>query len=120
MKCTIIDILECDCSANGTLRCDAESGECICKPNITGIDCTECIDTLWGSPDEGCTPCNCCPNNMTTCNKVIMMMIIIIILINNNRQQVSVLVMTLNQTELAVAVSMVTIMTVLLVVQVRI
>ena len=37
---------ECGCVTTGTVNnsnvCDTQTGQCICKPSITGLNCTRC------------------------------------------------------------------------------
>lgn len=51
----------CDCKLEGTINgnttCNPESGQCDCKPNISGIHCESCKPGYWNYPD--CQQCNC-------------------------------------------------------------
>ncbi|XP_006835184.1 PREDICTED: laminin subunit alpha-3 [Chrysochloris asiatica] len=52
----------CNCSRRGSLEttipeCDQESGQCRCKPRITGRQCDRCFSGFYHFPD--CVPCNC-------------------------------------------------------------
>ena len=35
--------------------CDDVSGQCRCKPGITGITCDQCLPGFWGFSPNGCT-----------------------------------------------------------------
>lgn len=56
----------CECNATGSANfdCDTLSGECNCKPNVTGSKCDQCKEGFY-MPDPsspgGCQPCNCNP-----------------------------------------------------------
>ncbi|XP_028407647.1 laminin subunit alpha-like [Dendronephthya gigantea] len=65
---------DCGCSSDGTLKddsgklqCNATTGICPCKVNVTGSQCDRCIDGLFGV-SLGCVDCNC---NMTYSNHTI-------------------------------------------------
>jgi laminin, alpha 3/5 len=52
----------CECHPNGTkasllLECAPLGGQCSCKPNIIGRQCTECKTGYWGFPE--CKKCEC-------------------------------------------------------------
>nr|XP_035126645.2 LOW QUALITY PROTEIN: laminin subunit alpha-3 [Callithrix jacchus] len=52
----------CNCSRRGTveaamLECDRDSGQCRCKPRITGQQCDRCASGFYRFPE--CIPCNC-------------------------------------------------------------
>ncbi|XP_021568496.1 laminin subunit alpha-3, partial [Carlito syrichta] len=52
----------CNCSRWGTigaatLECDQDSGQCRCKPRITGRRCDRCASGFYHFPE--CVPCNC-------------------------------------------------------------
>ncbi|XP_014977169.3 laminin subunit alpha-3 [Macaca mulatta] len=52
----------CNCSRRGTseaamLQCDRDSGQCRCKPRITGRQCDRCASGFYRFPE--CVPCNC-------------------------------------------------------------
>ncbi|XP_051832660.1 laminin subunit alpha-5 [Antechinus flavipes] len=53
-------IVNCDCSAAGTLgnacRKDPHIGQCVCKPNFQGVHCEQCAPGFFG---PGCLPCQC-------------------------------------------------------------
>ncbi|GCB66795.1 hypothetical protein scyTo_0005035, partial [Scyliorhinus torazame] len=52
----------CNCSHSGiqdgnTPGCNSESGQCRCKPNVTGRQCDRCAPGYYHYPD--CMPCDC-------------------------------------------------------------
>lgn len=52
----------CNCSRRGTseaamLECDRDSGQCRCKPRITGRQCDRCASGFYRFPE--CVPCSC-------------------------------------------------------------
>uniref|UniRef100_G3RPK3 Laminin subunit alpha-3 n=1 Tax=Gorilla gorilla gorilla TaxID=9595 RepID=G3RPK3_GORGO len=52
----------CNCSRRGTIEaampeCDRDSGQCRCKPRITGRRCDRCASGFYRFPE--CVPCNC-------------------------------------------------------------
>ena len=49
----------CACSTSGSLStiCDANSGNCTCRPNYTGTQCDRCTEGHYGFPN--CFPCDC-------------------------------------------------------------
>uniref|UniRef100_A0A2K6FCC1 Laminin subunit alpha 3 n=1 Tax=Propithecus coquereli TaxID=379532 RepID=A0A2K6FCC1_PROCO len=52
----------CNCSRRGTVgaatpQCDRDSGQCRCKPRITGRQCDRCASGFYRFPE--CVPCNC-------------------------------------------------------------
>ncbi|KAL1517260.1 hypothetical protein ABEB36_001047 [Hypothenemus hampei] len=51
--------LRCQCDYDGSTKfeCEKFGGQCICKPNIIGRQCTACKTGFYGFPD--CKPCNC-------------------------------------------------------------
>ncbi|XP_076344696.1 laminin subunit beta-1-like isoform X3 [Tachypleus tridentatus] len=56
----------CSCSLLGIIEnhgCNHFTGECACKRNVAGRDCSQCVTEFWGlSVDEvGCKPCDCDP-----------------------------------------------------------
>lgn len=55
--------LTCGCDSRGTvdndLSCDQMSGQCQCKQNVVGRDCSACAPGHFGiSNEEGCLPCD--------------------------------------------------------------
>ena len=59
--------LECECNMEGSLdhSCAKIGGQCKCKENIMGRQCTRCKPGFFGYPD--CKECNCPPT--ATCNE---------------------------------------------------
>ncbi|XP_038159689.1 laminin subunit alpha-3-like isoform X1 [Cyprinodon tularosa] len=58
----------CGCSPSGVnvnagLQCDIVSGQCSCKPRISGRQCDRCAPGYYRFPD--CLPCNCNPGGVT-------------------------------------------------------
>ncbi|XP_071962430.1 usherin-like isoform X2 [Antedon mediterranea] len=56
----------CACNPSGTvggsLTCDSQSGQCLCKTYTTGQTCNACNENYWGldaSNIDGCEPCGC-------------------------------------------------------------
>ncbi|XP_066443017.1 laminin subunit alpha-5 [Eleutherodactylus coqui] len=49
----------CNCHEAGSLSttCEPQGGQCSCKPNVIGRDCSRCATGFWGFPD--CRPCDC-------------------------------------------------------------
>ncbi|KAG8566984.1 hypothetical protein GDO81_013453 [Engystomops pustulosus] len=49
----------CNCHEAGSLStaCEPYGGQCSCKPNVIGRDCSRCATGFWGFPD--CKPCDC-------------------------------------------------------------
>ena len=59
--------LECQCDMQGSLdySCAKIGGQCECKENIMGRQCTRCKPGFFGYPE--CKECNCPPT--ATCNE---------------------------------------------------
>ena len=59
--------LECDCQMEGSLdySCAKIGGQCKCKENIMGRQCTVCKPGFFGYPE--CKECDCPPT--ATCNE---------------------------------------------------
>ncbi|CAL8351742.1 unnamed protein product [Merluccius merluccius] len=62
--------VRCNCSGAGLTRgphagratCDQHTGQCHCKPHVTGISCDRCEFGFWNlSQPDGCVPCDCDP-----------------------------------------------------------
>ncbi|KAL1020660.1 hypothetical protein UPYG_G00002990 [Umbra pygmaea] len=50
----------CNCSPCGTASCDPHTGQCHCKPGVTGKHCGHCIDGAYGfEACSGCHRCDC-------------------------------------------------------------
>ena len=55
--------LSCDCNAIGTtgssMACDRATGQCNCKDNVEGRDCSSCVSDHYGLENQdGCLPCD--------------------------------------------------------------
>lgn len=57
---------ECDCNTDGTLgqldTCNSKSGQCPCRPSVTGRICDQCKDGTYGLHLDnlfGCKDCDC-------------------------------------------------------------
>lgn len=53
----------CLCDTSGTVdasaNCDMHSGQCECKPNVEGRNCSRCVQDHFGIENEGgCQPCH--------------------------------------------------------------
>ena len=59
--------LECNCDMTGSLGYDCAKigGQCPCKPNVIGRQCTRCKPGFFGYPE--CKQCNCPPT--AQCNE---------------------------------------------------
>nr|XP_046239587.1 usherin [Scatophagus argus] len=62
--------IHCNCSDVGTIStstggvpiCNQATGQCQCKPNVTGLFCDRCEFGYWNlSHPDGCIPCDCDP-----------------------------------------------------------
>uniref|UniRef100_A0A3B5LYR8 Usher syndrome 2A (autosomal recessive, mild) n=1 Tax=Xiphophorus couchianus TaxID=32473 RepID=A0A3B5LYR8_9TELE len=60
----------CNCSDQGTVItstgavsiCNQHTGQCLCKPHVTGLSCESCEFGYWNlSHPDGCIPCDCDP-----------------------------------------------------------
>lgn len=61
---------ECSCAAIGTEYCDSETGNCICKKNVQGPDCSECKPGYYGYSAGKCISCNCSKKDQNgTCDE---------------------------------------------------
>ncbi|XP_066558405.1 laminin subunit alpha-5 isoform X2 [Amia ocellicauda] len=51
--------LPCGCHEVGAVSttCDSFGGQCRCRPNVIGRDCSRCATGYWGFPN--CRPCQC-------------------------------------------------------------
>ncbi|KAG6452989.1 hypothetical protein O3G_MSEX007912, partial [Manduca sexta] len=51
----------CNCSSLGaeSNACDIRSGQCRCKPHVTGRACDTCEEGYWGLERGGCRRCEC-------------------------------------------------------------
>ncbi|KAL7397953.1 hypothetical protein ABVT39_002224 [Epinephelus coioides] len=51
---------KCSCSPCGTQSCDPHTGQCRCKPGVTGPRCDRCEDGAFGFEScSGCRQCDC-------------------------------------------------------------
>ncbi|XP_013879443.1 laminin subunit alpha-5, partial [Austrofundulus limnaeus] len=51
---------KCNCSSCGTESCDPHTGQCHCKPGVTGPRCEQCQVGMFGfSSCSGCRQCEC-------------------------------------------------------------
>ncbi|KAK5624087.1 hypothetical protein CRENBAI_015003 [Crenichthys baileyi] len=51
---------KCKCSPCGTESCDPHTGQCRCKPGVTGLLCDHCQDGSFGfNSCSGCRQCEC-------------------------------------------------------------
>ena len=53
---------ECNCDPVGTVEnteCDVQTGQCQCKPGVTGLHCDQCLPEHYGFGQYGCSPCDC-------------------------------------------------------------
>nr|XP_020464725.1 laminin subunit alpha-5 [Monopterus albus] len=51
---------KCSCSQCGTESCDPHTGQCRCKPGVTGPQCDRCNDGSFGFDScSGCRQCDC-------------------------------------------------------------
>ncbi|XP_042318376.1 laminin subunit alpha-5, partial [Sceloporus undulatus] len=49
----------CNCHEAGAIRsqCEPFGGQCVCRSNVIGRECSHCATGYWGFPN--CRPCNC-------------------------------------------------------------
>ena len=60
---------ECGCDPTGSVSgvCNAETGQCDCRPNVHGRTCSACIENHFGLTNgSGCSPCDCHPEGSIT------------------------------------------------------
>uniref|UniRef100_A0A3Q3B8L8 Usher syndrome 2A (autosomal recessive, mild) n=1 Tax=Kryptolebias marmoratus TaxID=37003 RepID=A0A3Q3B8L8_KRYMA len=62
--------MPCNCSGLGVIQtstravssCNQRTGQCHCKPHVTGLSCDRCEFGYWNlSHPDGCIPCDCDP-----------------------------------------------------------
>ena len=63
----------CSCNDTGSHNrssCDKNGGQCICKPNVDGINCDRCKAGFFNFSDAGCQECRCdnIGSNSTLCD----------------------------------------------------
>lgn len=53
--------MSCKCDQIGSYNssCNTYTGQCFCKPGITGLQCDKCEAYQYGFSAEGCKPCEC-------------------------------------------------------------
>lgn len=53
--------MPCNCDAEGSYNrtCNPVTGQCECRPGITGQHCDVCVSYQYGFSREGCKPCDC-------------------------------------------------------------
>lgn len=51
----------CDCNSIGSIddACDSVTGQCTCKPGVTGVSCDQCISGYHSFSGDGCQECSC-------------------------------------------------------------
>ena len=51
----------CNCNLIGSVNrtCDPISGQCYCRPGVTGKNCDQCLPLHFGFSIEGCRHCDC-------------------------------------------------------------
>ncbi|KAJ1157569.1 hypothetical protein NDU88_010275 [Pleurodeles waltl] len=72
--------LPCQCEKAGTMEgfpvCDQSTGQCPCKPGVTGLWCNQCLPHMYNlttSNSHGCQNCDCDPLGIledTACDEV--------------------------------------------------
>ncbi|XP_075059154.1 laminin subunit alpha-2 isoform X2 [Mixophyes fleayi] len=53
---------QCNCNINGSASssCNPQTGQCLCKRNVIGRQCDECLPNCWwDSEKQVCLPCTC-------------------------------------------------------------
>ncbi|XP_072512537.1 laminin subunit alpha-5 isoform X2 [Salminus brasiliensis] len=51
---------KCNCSPCGTASCDPHTGQCHCKPGVSGVHCDHCENGMFGFDScDGCQKCDC-------------------------------------------------------------
>lgn len=50
--------------------CDLMTGQCRCKPGVTGPKCDKCAPQHYGFSEEGCKQCRVCPARGQVCDPV--------------------------------------------------
>uniref|UniRef100_A0AAV2LNE7 Usherin n=1 Tax=Knipowitschia caucasica TaxID=637954 RepID=A0AAV2LNE7_KNICA len=70
--------IQCNCSESGSmsiatdgdLNCNQSTGQCPCKPHVTGLSCDQCEYGYWNlSHPYGCVPCDCDPSGQCVCKE---------------------------------------------------
>ena len=54
----------CNCDTTGSFNqtCHVETGQCFCRPGVTGKACDQCMPQHYGFSEEGCKECDCDPD----------------------------------------------------------
>ncbi|XP_058498691.1 laminin subunit beta-2 [Solea solea] len=61
--CVTAGTVQSSCS-DGQCDCERESGACVCRQNVTGRNCDQCVQNHWNYGQErGCEPCRCDPRH---------------------------------------------------------
>lgn len=64
----------CSCNSIGAVSsvCDTATGQCTCKPGVTGVRCDQCMPGFTGLSSTGCVACSCNPlgSSNNTCDPV--------------------------------------------------
>ncbi|XP_044201958.1 usherin [Thunnus albacares] len=62
IRCNCSDIGVISSSIVGVPSCHQDTGQCRCKPHVTGVSCDRCEFGYWNlSHPDGCIPCDCDP-----------------------------------------------------------
>ncbi|XP_068597953.1 usherin [Brachionichthys hirsutus] len=62
IRCSCSDTGSISSSAGGVPSCDQDTGQCQCKPHVTGLSCDRCEFGYWNlSHPAGCVSCDCDP-----------------------------------------------------------
>ena len=73
------NLIGCNCSVNGTITgqmsCDQITGQCKCKPTVSGINCSKCKPGYFNFPKNighECETCSCDPGGSVdfSCNQI--------------------------------------------------
>lgn len=54
--CVMLYFLDCDCDPQGSESaiCDKSGGQCVCKPNVMGRRCDQCVPGTFDLGPDGC------------------------------------------------------------------
>ncbi|XP_053172998.1 usherin [Scomber japonicus] len=62
IRCNCSDFGVVNTSTAGVRSCNQHTGQCRCKPHVTGLSCDRCEFGYWNlSHPDGCIPCDCDP-----------------------------------------------------------
>ena len=68
-----VTVQPCGCHEDGAVsqQCNETSGECRCRPGVTGKRCDRCVDGFHHLTSIGCLPCDCSGSGSTSpvCDK---------------------------------------------------